>query len=202
MRKLRIILAAVAMLALPAAASAHSSWWHHDHALFAKLSGTGTSFGGSSATASGQIVAGHVLSSGTFSASLTTDWTQSTTKTGEHGTLVCAPASLSLTLTDSASSANTESSKITGKLCTFTKTDGTVFRGFFGAGSVTGAGPLASLSGHMERALLMQKADATVHGAVFADFHGAVYREVAPRCQLSQHLEGDCCGHHQVDRLP
>src|SRR5258706_80713 len=105
MRKLLIILAAVAALALPAAASAHGFWWHHDHALFAKLSGTGTSFGGSSSTASGQIVAGHVLSSGTFTASVTTDWTQSTTKTGEHGTLVCAPASLSLTLTDSASSA-------------------------------------------------------------------------------------------------
>ena len=196
MRKLLIILAAVSALALPAAAAAHGTWWHHDHALFAKLSGTGTSFGGSSATASGQIVAGHVLSSGTFSASLTTDWTQSTTKTGEHGTLVCAPASLSLTLTDSASSANTESSKITGKSCTFSKTDGTVFRGFFGAGSVTGAGTLASLSGHMERAFLMQKADGTVHGAVFAGFGAVLGREFTSREQFAEHQDGDCGGHH------
>ncbi|HWX09456.1 MAG TPA: hypothetical protein VNY33_05725 [Gaiellaceae bacterium] len=196
MRKLMIMIAATAALALPVAASAHDGWHnhHHMHGLFTKLSGTGTSFAGASATASGTIAAGNPLASGTFAATLTTDWSHSTSKTGEHGTLVCAPGSLALTLTDSASSANTTSSTVTGQTCAFTKSDGTVFRGFFGKGSVTGAGTLSGLTG-MERAFLTQKADGTVHGAVFAGLGEVLGARYTAQKTDAAHATGTCDGH-------
>lgn len=195
MRKLLIVIGAVAALALPAAASAHGHWWHHEHGLFAKLSGTGTSFSSNSATASGTIVSGSVLSAGTFNASLTTDWSKAETKNTEHGTLSCAPSSVALTLVDSASSSNTATSTVTGKTCSFTKSDGTVVRGFFGKGSVTGAGTLGSLAG-MERVFLMQKADGTVHGAAFAGFGAVLGAQFTAREHTAEHQDGDCAGHH------
>lgn len=176
MRKLTTTLIAAAALALPTAAFAHDGnghggnhhgFGHHNGAaLFTKVSGTGTSFALASATASGTI-AGNQLASGTFAASLSTDWTKSDTKTTDHGTLVCAPSTATVTLTDSASTANTATGTLVGKTCDFTKTDGTIFRGFFGKGTVTGTGTLAALTG-TERAFLSQKADGTVSGAVFA----------------------------------
>jgi hypothetical protein len=169
MRKLLIAIAAAAALALPAAASASGSLWPvHGHFLFAKLSGTGSTFAATSTTASGSIVAGNPLAGGTFSANLSTNWAQATTKTGDHGTLSCAPATLKLTLTAATSPANTETSTLTGRTCTFTNTDGTVFRGFFGRGVATGTGTLSGLTGTAERAFLRQKADGTVKGIVFA----------------------------------
>ena len=54
MRKLLLPLLATAALALPAAAAAHGLH-HHHHGVFAKVSGTGTSFAGNTATASGSI---------------------------------------------------------------------------------------------------------------------------------------------------
>jgi hypothetical protein len=169
MRKLLIAIAAAAALALPAAAAASGILWPvHGHALFAKLSGTGATFAASSTTASGSIVAGSPLAGGTFSANLSTNWAQATTKTGDYGTLSCAPATLKLTLTAATSSANTETSTLTGRTCTFTNTDGTVFRSFFGRGIATGAGTLSGLTGTTERAFLRQKADGTVKGIVFA----------------------------------
>jgi len=193
MRKLLLLVFATAALALPVAASAHDGD-HFHHGLFAKLSGTGSSFGASSATASGTIVAGNRLASGTFAATLATDWSQSTTKSGEHGTLACAPASLKLTLTDSASSANTTSSTLTGKSCTFTKSDGTVFRGFFGRGTVTGTGTLSVITG-MERAFLTEKADGSVHGAVFAGFSEILGARFTAQKIDAEHQTGTCDGH-------
>jgi hypothetical protein len=200
MRKLLIMIFAAAALALPVAASAHNGHHNHGlhhgmHGLFTKLSGTGSSFAGASATASGSIVAGNPLASGTFAATLTTDWSQATSKTGEHGTLLCAPASLALTLTDSASSSNTASSTVTGKTCAFTKSDGTVFRGFFGKGSVTGAGTLSGLTG-MERAFLTQKADGTVKGAVFAGFGQVLGQHYTAQKIDAAHKTGTCDGSH------
>jgi hypothetical protein len=201
MRKLLIMIFAAAALALPVAASAHdgghfNNGLHHGaHGLFTKLAGTGSSFAGNSATASGTIVAGNPLASGTFAATLTTDWSQSTSKTGQHGTLACAPASLALTLTDSASSSNTTSGTLTGKTCTFTKSDGTVFRGFFGKGSVTGAGTLSGVTG-MERAFVTQKADGTVKGAVFAGFGQVLGQHYTAQKIDAAHATGTCDGSH------
>ena len=194
MRKLMLLLLATAALALPAAASAHG-WHHHHHGLFTRLTGTGTSFGGSSATASGSVVAGSPLASGTFAATLTTDLSQATSRTSEHGTLSCAPATLALTVTDSASTANTTSGTLTGKTCTFTKTDGTVFRGFFGKGSITGTGTLSGLTG-MERAFLTQKADGTVRGAVFAGFDQVLSAHFTAQKQDAEHHTGGACDGH------
>jgi hypothetical protein len=192
MRKLLIPLVACAALALPAAASAHDAWWHHRFpGVFARVSGTGTSFAGTSATASGSIVAGKPVASGTFSATLNTTWSQATTRTGEHGTLSCAPASLVLTLTDSASPANHTTATLTGRTCTFTKSDGTTFRGFVGRGSIVGAGTLANVSG-VEHVFLMQRADGSVHGMVFGGFPELPGRFFAALA----HDRGDCDGHH------
>jgi hypothetical protein len=218
MRKLLIAIFATAALAIPAAASAHGLHHHHGqqghanhglhvlangmhngmhmHALFTKLSGTGTSFAGASATASGTIAAGGPLASGTFAATLTTNLSAATTKTNDHGTLSCAPASLALTITDSASAANTASGTLTGKTCSFTKSDGTIFRGFFGKGTVTGAGTLSGLTG-TERAFLTQKADGTVKGAVFAGFGEGMGQKVfAAREMDAAHTTGNCDGKH------
>src|SRR6266852_7183708 len=158
MRKLLITIAvAAAAIALPAAASA--SLPVHGHVLFAKLAGTNaTTFAATSSTVSGSVVAGDPLERGTFSASLSTNWAAATTKTTDRGTLSCAPATLTLTLTAATSAANTETSTLAERTCTFTRRDGTVFRGFFGRGTATGAGTLSGLTG-MERAFLTQRND-------------------------------------------
>ncbi|HVA29722.1 MAG TPA: hypothetical protein VMU58_00500 [Gaiellaceae bacterium] len=200
MRRLMILIAAAAVLALPAVASAndgHSSHHNkgHRHGLFTKLTGTGTSFAGTSATATGTVAGKGLLASGTFTATLSTTWSQATTKTRDHGTLSCAPATLALTITDSASAANTTTGTITGKTCAFTKTDGTVVRGFFGNGTATGAGTLAALTG-TERAFLSQKADGTVKGAVFAGVGVVLHREFTARENTASNQTGHCTGKH------
>jgi hypothetical protein len=168
MKKTLIMLIVGAALALPAGAFAHDGWkhghHHHGNALFAKLSGTGTTFSGSTATASGSISRGSLLSTGTFNATLTTNWSAATTKTFDKGSLSCAPSTASLSV---ASGADTVASSLTGKTCSFTKTDGTVIRAFFGKGTADGAGTLASLDGHVSKLWLVQKADGTVAGAAW-----------------------------------
>jgi hypothetical protein len=151
MKRILIALIATAALAAPTAAFAHDGWHHHHHGLYAKLSGTGTTFSGTSATASGSIVKGTIAASGAFSVSLSTTWSSATTKTGDRGTLSCAPATASLTLAGNGST-------LTGKTCAFTKTDGAVVRGFFGKGTV---------NGKTERLWLLQKSDGTVKGIVW-----------------------------------
>jgi hypothetical protein len=151
MKRILLTLIAGAALAAPTAAFAHGGWRHHHHGLYAKLSGTGTSFSGTTATASGSIVKGTLAGSGAFSLSLSTTWSSATTKTGDRGTLSCAPATASLTLAGNGST-------LTGKTCSFTKTDGTVLRGFFGKGTA---------NGKAERLWLLQKSDGTVKGVVW-----------------------------------
>ena len=170
MRKLVISAVAAAALALPAGAAAHGSWFGH-HGTFARLAGTGSSFAGTSANVSGSISVSEKLGAGTFSASISTDWTKATTRSGDHGTLKCAPATASLKLTG-ATTSNTLSSTLTGKTCTWTPSSGSVVSGFFGRGAATGAGTLAGLSGTTAKAFLMQRADGSVHGAVFAGHRG------------------------------
>ena len=147
MKKLVLSLLATAALAVPSSAWAHHG--HHHHAL-AKLSGTGTSFGAATATASGSIVGGS-LESGTFAATVATDWAKAVNHSTDRGSLSCAPATATLTLNATA----TAQSSLTGKTCTWTPTTGSVVRAFFGRNATV-------------KALLMQKSDGTVKGAAFA----------------------------------
>ena len=159
MKKLLLPLVAAAALAAPTSALAWGTHHHHHHgirfaffarsgdndgdhdgnALFAKLSGTGSSFGANSATATGSIVAGNDHLNGHFSVSLTTDWSTATTKTwtdndgdADDGTVTisCASATASVTLTNGS----TSSSSLTGKECSKTR-NGTTKYGFFGRSS-------------------------------------------------------------------
>jgi hypothetical protein len=168
MKRILLTLIATAALAAPTAAFAHGGWrhHHHGHGLYAKLTGTGTSFSGNTATASGTIAKGTLLDSGTFNASLTMTWSSATTKTFARGTLSCAPATASLNV--AGTTGNTVASTLTGKTCSFTKTDGTVVRAFFGKGTADGAGSLAGLDGTRAKLWLVQKADGSVKGAVWA----------------------------------
>lgn len=167
MKKILITLIATAALAAPTAALANGGRHdHHGHGLYAKLTGTGTSFSANTATASGTIAKGTLLDSGTFNASLATTWSSATTKTFEKGTLSCAPATASLNV--AGTTGNTVASSMTGKTCSFTKSDGTVVRSFFGRGTADGAGTLAGLDGTRARLWLVQKADGSVQGAVWA----------------------------------
>jgi hypothetical protein len=193
MRRLLLSLLAVAALATPSAALAHGRW-HHHHSLLAKLSGTGTSFAGSSATASGSVAMSDMLGNGTFSATITTDWTKATTRTGDRGTLSCAPSTAALTLTGAISS-NTVSGTLTGKTCKWTPTTGSVVSGFFGRGTVTGAGTAAKLTGSTGEAFLVQRSDGTVKGGVFAGFRGERFSSFAAREHDASRLTGDC-DHH------
>jgi hypothetical protein len=164
----RVIIPLVAAAALAAPGSALAWFGHHHHvALFARLSGTGTSLGGATASTTGTIVAGSPLASGTYGASFSTTWSGATTKTLDNGaTLTCAPSNATVVLHDSAAAANTVTGSLSGKTCTFTKSDGTVVHAYFGHGSATGTGSLANLSGLREKAFFMERSDGTVKAVV------------------------------------
>jgi len=168
MNKLLISFAAAAALAVPSSALA---WGGHHHGVrfgalafhgvtFAKLTGTGASFGGNTTTASGSIVAGNDHPNGHFSVSLSTTWTSATTKTwtdndgdADDGsyTLSCAPATASVTL----SNGSTSTSSLTGKTCSLSVNGTVKGYGFFGADSA-----------HTAHAFLKQDSSGKVTGAV------------------------------------
>lgn len=189
MKKIMLALFATAALAVPGAALAHGG----HHATLAKLTGTGTSFAGSSATASGSIAMSAKLGTGTFSATLTNDTAKATTRTGDRGTLSCAPSTATLTLTG-ATASNTLTGTLTGKTCTWTPKTGTAISAFFGRGTVTGAGALAGLTGKTGKAFLMQKSDGTVKGAVFAGSRGERSLLFSLGERHARQAAGDC-GH-------
>lgn len=201
MRTLMTICATAVALAIPAGALAHDGhgqhhhfgWSHHHSAQLAKLTGTtSTSFGGGIATASGTVAGADALSTGTFSANLNTNWAASTTKTSDHGSLSCAPATATLSIVG-ATTTNTVSSALTGKTCAFTKTDNTVVRMFFGHGTVTAAGALAPLNGTTGKAFLFQKADGTVTGSAFAGMRSSEkFSFFAHHQRDAAHKTGDC----------
>lgn len=197
-RRLILPLLAAAALALPAAAAAHDGWhWHHHRtALFAKLSGTGTSFAGSGATAKGTL-ASDLLGTGTFAASIATNWTAATTRTGDRGTLRCAPATATLTLTGSTTADNASAS-LTGTTCTFAPAGATTTAAamFFGrAAGLVAAGSLAGLNGTAAKAFLRQGADGTVRGAVLAGFSMLpLFRTFAVREHDAARHTGGCDG--------
>ena len=200
MRTLMTICATAVALAIPAGALAHDGhgqhhhfgWSHHHSAQLAKLTGTGTSFAGGAATASGTVAGADALATGTFSANLSTNWSASTTKTSDHGSLSCAPATATLSIVG-ATTTNAVSSALTGKTCAFTKTDGTIVHMFFGKGTVTAAGTLASLTGTTGKAFLFQKADGTVTGAAFAGMRNSENLSLfSVRQHNAAHKTGDC----------
>jgi hypothetical protein len=193
MRTLMTLCVAAAALAIPAGALAHDGHHHHHHASLAKLSGTGTSFSANTATASGTVVGADALSTGTFNASLSTNWSAATTKTFEHGTLSCAPATATLSVVGATATNTLSSSALTGKTCAWTKTGGATVRMFFGKGTVTAAGTLAALNGTTGKAFLFQKADGTVKGGVFAGRHSDRRLSVfSVREHDAAHATGDC----------
>jgi len=162
MNKLLISFVAAAALAAPSSALA----WGGDHhgvrfgVTFAKLSGTGSSFGGTTAPASGSIVAGNDHPNGHFSVSLSTTWSSATTKTwtdsdgdADDGTYAvsCAPATASLTL----SNGSTSTSSLTGKTCSLTVNGTVKGYGFFGGDST-----------HAVHAFLKQDSSGKVTGTV------------------------------------
>jgi hypothetical protein len=202
MKKLLLPLLATAALAAPAAASAHHGHGkhhlkflaaRHHHALLAKVTGTGTSFASASATASGSIAKSNKLGTGTFAATITNDTSKATTRTGKRGTLTCMPSTASLTLTGS-NTADTTHATLTGKTCTWTPTGKPAVSAFFGRGPVTGAGALASLTGN-EKAFLVQKADGTVKGAVFAGSRGMFLNQFMAGRRDAERKAGNCGDH-------
>jgi hypothetical protein len=189
-KRLLTALVALTALAAPAAASAHHGW--HHRALLASVSGTGASFANPSAAVSGSIARSEKLGTGTFAATVTTDWTKAVTRTGARGTLACAPSTATLTLTG-ATASNTLSSTLTGKTCKWTPAGGTTTNAFFGRGTATGAGALAALTGKTAKAWLMQASNGSVKGAVFAGIreHRSLSLFSAGE-RRAKHAAGDC----------
>jgi hypothetical protein len=158
MKKLLLPLFAATVLVLPASAFAWDGGHSHHQRGFArltvhtnihagaiagldKLSGTGTTFGNTSASVSGT----------TFTASLSTTWSSAQTKSFNGGSVSCAPATASITLSGTTTS-------YTGKTCSWTRI-GTTKYAFFGK---------ASDGAH---AFLMEDGTA-VTGAVFSGNRG------------------------------
>jgi hypothetical protein len=191
MRKLLFPLLAAAALVVPAGALAHDGW--HHHSLLARVSGTGSTFGAATASASGSIARSDKLGTGTFSVSLSTDWTKAMSHAGDRGTVSCAPSTATLTLTG-ATTTNIVTSSLTGKACTWTPKTGNAVSAFFGRGTATGAGALATLTGKTARAFLVRKADGTVRGAVFAGSRGERSLLFSLGERQARHDTGDC-GH-------
>lgn len=153
MKKFLLLLVAVAALAAPTAVLACDGSHHHFgvraafftlrsgdrggdfNGLFAKLSGSGSSFGDASSTATGSIVAGNDHQNGHFNVSISTNWSQAQSKTfteedGDTVTINCAPATASATL----SNGSTSTASLTGKTCSKAENGQTKY-GFFGRSS-------------------------------------------------------------------
>jgi len=197
MKQLLLPLVAAAALATPTSALAWGGGHHHHHSgVFARLSvdvhagdagtfeglsGTGTSFGSTSATATGSLVKSTDHPNGHFSATLSTTWSSAQSKTftdndgdNDDGTVTvsCAPATASVTLSNGTSSTAT----YTGKTCSKTR-NGTTKYVFFGTAS------------NGTRAFLKEDGS-TVSGAVFSgggDEHFGL---------LAGSKSGNCDHHH------
>lgn len=157
MKKLLLPLVAAAVLALPASALAwggghdhHGDFHRFGFAGATKLNGTGTSFGSTSAIASGTG----------FTASLSTTWSSAKSKTltdndgdKDDGTITvsCAPSTATITLSGKSAVS------YTGRTCSWTR-NGTTKYAFMGRAS---GGPAAFL----------KEDGSTVTGAVFGGFH-------------------------------
>jgi hypothetical protein len=177
----KLLITTLIALAVPGVAGAHNGkhhhfrhFRHHHHALYASLSGTG-----SLASAHGTI-ASNALGAGTFTSAVTTTGA-ATTKTGDRGTLSCAPATATLSLVGTS----TVTTTLTGKECTWTK-----------AGATTASGSMFWGKNADMKAFLVSKADGTVKGAVLKGFEMApLLHTFSVRQHLASHATGDCDGH-------
>jgi hypothetical protein len=135
--------------------------------VFEKLSGTGSAFSGPTASASGAS-SGHKLGTGTFSWSISTDWSKAVAN--RHGGS-CAPATGTLSLVGSDTS-DTLDASLQGLTCTVGSNSWNIAGVFFGGAKVTSAsGALSSITGR-GRLLLVEQTDGTVKGFAFAGFRG------------------------------
>jgi hypothetical protein len=168
----RLLITALIALAVPAAASAHDGW-HHHHALLAKLSGTS----GTLASSSGTLTSDK-LGNGTYTATVATTGA-ATTRTGDRGTLSCAPATATLALHGTS----TTTATLTGKTCTWTP-----------AGSATAAGSMfwGRSADKTMKGFLVQKTGGSVNGAVLAGSDRGLFMQFASREHDAARHTGDC----------
>lgn len=136
--------------------------------VFEKLTGTGDSLGLTSASSSG-TTAGTPIASGTYSASIATVWA-SAVKNANGST--CAPATATITLTDSSASTNSVGATVSGWTCSLPTNSQGIADVFFGKADVSSAnGTLSGVSG-FGRVLIAQKTDGTESGFAFLGFRG------------------------------
>ena len=171
MRKL--LITTLIALVVPAAASAHDGWHHHHHGALATLTGTS----GTLASSSGTLTSDK-LGNGTYTATVATTGA-AVTRTGDRGTLSCAPATATLTLTGTS----TTTATLTGKTCTWTP-----------AGSATAAGSMfwGRNADRTMKGFLFQRAGGNVKGAVFAGFDRQLFTQFAAREHDAARHTGDC----------
>src|SRR5262249_36973991 len=143
-----------------------------------RLSGTGTSFGSTSATATGSITQSRDHPNGHFSASLSTTWSSATQKTFMDVTVSCAPSTASITLSNGTSS----TANFTGKACSWTRS-GTTKYAFFGR-----------TSDGTTRAFLREDGT-TIKGFVFMGMHTVVPMSLDTGVQMGLGC-GFSCDHH------
>jgi hypothetical protein len=167
----KLLITALTALAIPAAAAAHDG--RHHHALLATLSGTS----GTLASSSGTLTSAK-LGSGTYTATVAPAGA-ATTRTGDHGTLSCAPATATLTL----HGASTTTVTLAGKTCTWTP-----------AGTTTAAGSMfwGRTADRTIKGFLVQKTGSAVKGAVFAGFDQRLFTAFVARQHDAAHHTGDC----------
>ncbi|HET7573032.1 MAG TPA: hypothetical protein VFJ77_10255 [Gaiellaceae bacterium] len=136
--------------------------------VFEKLTGTGSSLGLTTASSSG-TTSGTPMASGTYAASVATAWANAV-KNADGTT--CAPATATITLTDSSSSANAVGATVSGWTCSVPDNSKDIADVFFGKADVSSAtGTLSGVTG-FGRVLLVQKTDGTETGFAFLGFHG------------------------------
>lgn len=154
MTKLISMLLAAAALAVPSAALAHHSKdGTTNHPLRRGLFALGTG------TATSGTFKSPRLGSGTYTAAIAAS---ATAKTGKNGHASCAPASGTVTLTSTGSTAASVTATVQGRLCSPTKTGAKVKSLFLGKLTVTSAtGAAAPASGGKGFTGLVTRADGT-----------------------------------------
>jgi len=166
----RLILGVAGALVLATATAASAFACHGHHGAVEKLTGTASGLSGASGSASGTIAAGKPLSGGTFTISISTDWTKA--KSGKHGSCAPATGTVSLVGTDSSDSIT---ANLHGFTCTVTDSTHNVDAVFGARAKVTGSTGAAAKVGGCGHVFVAEKTDGTAKG--FASFrrHGAGY---------------------------
>jgi hypothetical protein len=158
MQKLILGVAGALVLATATATSAYAGHGGHGGAV-AKLKGSASGLATSSGSATGDITAGKPLSDGTFTISISTDWSKA--KSGKHGS--CAPSTGTLSLAGTDTS-NSITATLRGVTCTVTDSSHNIDAVFAAHATVTGStGTATKVTGH-GRVFLAEKTDGTAAG--------------------------------------